>query len=101
MVMRHFFQGEALALPVLALPDGVDQPPVEFALVLFPGAALVLSPGRLGADPRAIAAPAVAGPAQMELCPAPRTSAKPQLLQDAPMTRTDVDNAGETVRDRR
>jgi hypothetical protein len=99
MLMRHFLQGEALA--VLALPDGVDLPPAEGRLVFAPGAPQALLMGSIGAGPRAIAAPAVAGPAQMKLCPAPRTSAKPQLLQDAPMTRTDVDNAGETVRDRR
>jgi len=98
MLMRHFLQGEAPT--VLALPVGVVPPPSPALLVLAPGTEQILPTGRLGAGPRTVTAPAVAGPAQMKLCTAPRTRAKPQLLQDAPMTRTDVDNAGETVRDR-
>jgi len=92
MLMRHFFQREALA--VLALPDGVDLPPAEGRLVFAPGAPQALLMSRLGAGPRAIAAPAVAGPAQRELQMAPGTRPDPQLDHEAPTTRTDVDNAG-------
>ena len=93
MLMRHYFQGEALALPVLALPDGVDQPPVEGILVLPPGAALALPSGRLGAGPRAVAAPAVACAAQRELQMAPGTRPDPQIDHEAPTTLAAVDRS--------
>lgn len=89
--MRHFFQREALA--VLALPDGVDQPPAESILVLSPGAPQALLAGRLGAGPRAVAAPAVAGPAQRELQMAPGTRPDPQLDHEAPTTLAAVDRS--------
>ena len=92
MLMRHFFQREALA--VLALPDGVDQPPVEGRLVFAPGAPQALLMSRLGAGPRAVTAPAVAGSAQGELLVTPGTRPDPQLDHEAPTTLTDVDNAG-------
>jgi hypothetical protein len=89
--MRHFLQREAL--PVLALTERVDEPPVEARLILPPGAAQALPPGRYRAGRRAVPVPAVARPAQVENRPASRTGTTPQLFQDAPTTRTDVDNA--------
>jgi len=52
--MRHFLQGEAKALPVLSLPEGVDVPSIEGVLILSSGAAQALPAGRRGADTRAV-----------------------------------------------
>jgi hypothetical protein len=64
--MRHFLLSKALALPVQLLPDGVREPPVEPVLIVFPGAALLLPPLRLGAFLAAVLLSPVARAAQDE-----------------------------------
>jgi hypothetical protein len=92
--MRHFLQIEALALPVLALPESVDKASVEADLVLAPSAEKTLSPGCGRARPRTVLMPAVTGTAQRKHRMTPGTDTNPQLDHVTPTAPAFVDFAG-------